>query len=289
MKQQNCEIFVENQLIKAIKDAEHCDIISYIIYLILHIIRLIYILPQELIMKKISSFVILFLYIINAYPQENSLYQTGLTAEQNLNAIGNLARHSTGGVGFDTRYEGIKGSPRLFDKLLPSLLKVKGQDFYMKLETNIDLTTNSLIFMYPKTGKLLVIPSDMIREVKINCEGKEMVFRTASGKTYAKDFQEHKFFEVLKEGQFEFIKIPVKKLIAADYKDVYSADRRYDEYTTYYKYYIMSSDSIFHPIQLTKKSLMKMFPDKKELINNTFEGKSHDNNEDMVLDILMKL
>ena len=43
MKQQSCEIFVENQLIKAIKGAEHCDIISYIIYLILHLIRLIYI------------------------------------------------------------------------------------------------------------------------------------------------------------------------------------------------------------------------------------------------------
>jgi hypothetical protein len=32
-----------------------------------------------------------------------------------------------------------------------------------------------------------------------------------------------------------------------------------------------------------------MFPDKKELINNVFEAKSYDNNEDMVLDILNKL
>lgn len=83
--------------------------------------------------------------------------------------------------------------------------------------------------------------------------------------------------------------MPVKKLIAADYKDVYSADRRYDEYTTYYKYYIMSRDSTFQQIQLNKKSLIKMFPDKKDLINNTLEAKTYGNSEDMVLDILNKL
>ena len=32
-----------------------------------------------------------------------------------------------------------------------------------------------------------------------------------------------------------------------------------------------------------------MFPDKKELINNTAESKSYDNNEEMVIDCLNKL
>jgi len=239
-------------------------------------------------MKKFFTILLLILMVIKVHSQGSTLYQTGLTAEQNLNAIGNLARYSTGGVGFDTRYEGIKGSPRLFDTLLPSFLKIKGQDFYLELETNIDLITNSLLFIYPKTGKLLSISSDMIKEVKINSGGKEMVFRTAMGKTYAKDFKEHKFFQVLKEGKFQFIKIPVKKFISADYKEIYGADRRYDEYTTYYKYYIMSSDSIFYRVQLTKKSLSKMFPDRKKIIYSSIEAKSHENDEDMVIEILDK-
>jgi hypothetical protein len=116
-----------------------------------------------------------------------------------------------------------------------------------------------------------------------------MVFRTASGNKFVKDFKEHRFFQVLKEGQYQFIKIPIKKLIEADYKAVYGTDRRYDEYTTYYKYYIIDADSTFHQIQLTRKSLIKMFPDKKELINNAFEAKSYDNNEDMVINFLNKL
>jgi hypothetical protein len=240
-------------------------------------------------MKKLSIILFIILLAIKVYSQENKLYQTGLTAEQNLNAIGNLTPYTSGGMGFDSRYEGIKGSPRLFDTLMPSLLNVKGQDYYIKLATNIDLPTNSLIFLNPKNSKLFSIPSGIIKELKINWKGNEMVFRTASGNKFVKDFKEHRFFQVLKEGQYQFIKIPIKKLIEADYKAVYGADRRYDEYTTYYKYYIMNADSTFHQIQLTRKSLIKMFPDKKELINNTFEAKSYDNDEDLVINFLNKL
>ena len=235
-------------------------------------------------------FVILILTVNRVFPQENSIFQTGLTAEQNMNAIGNLSGHATtAAIGFDTRYEGIKGSPMLFDTLLPSSLNIRGQDFYIQLKTNLNLVTNSLIFIYPKTGKLLSISSSLIKEVIINYDGKEMVFRTANGKKFIKDFKEHKFFQVLKDGPVQFIKMPVKKIIAADYKDAYSADRRYDEYTTFYKYYLMSSDSTFNQINLTKKSLLKVFPEKKELINNTFKTNSYGNNEKMVLEILGRL
>ena len=116
-----------------------------------------------------------------------------------------------------------------------------------------------------------------------------MVFRTASGNKYLKDFKEHRFFQVLKEGQYQFLKMPIKKLIEADYKAVYGADRRYDEYTIYYKYYIMNPDSTFHQIQLNKKSIVKLFPNKKELINNAIESKTYTNDEDMVIDFLNKL
>jgi hypothetical protein len=240
-------------------------------------------------MKKLSSIAIILLFIIDAFPQGNTLYQTGLTAEQNLNAIGNLTPYSTGGMGFDNRYEGTKGSPRLFDTLMASLLNVKGQNYYIQLRSNLDLISNSLIFINPKTGKLLSIPSDIVNEVKINQEGKDMVFRTTKSKYFEKDIKDGEFFQVLKERHFYFIKLPVKKLIAADYKDAYSADRRYDEYITYYKYYIMSSDSIFHQIRLTDKSLIKIFPDKKDLINNAIKGNSYGSDEEMVLDILDKL
>jgi hypothetical protein len=240
-------------------------------------------------MKRIIMFVVLLLTINKAYSQGNTLYQTGITADQNLKAIGNLAPYSVGGMGFDNRYEGTKGSPLLFDTLISSFLNVKDQDFYIQLDANIDLVGNSLIFKNPRTGKILALPSSMVNEIKIDSGGKELVFRTTKASFFDRDVKEGKFYQVLKEGQHQFIKMPLKKFIEADYKAVYSADRRYDEYVTHYKYYIMRSDSTFGQIQLNKKSLLKLFPDKKDLINNTFLEKSNGKKEDMVLEFLNKL
>jgi hypothetical protein len=116
-----------------------------------------------------------------------------------------------------------------------------------------------------------------------------MVFRVTREKDFVREIKDGRFYQVLREGQFNFIKLPIKKLIEADYKAVYSPDRRFDEYTTYYKYYIMGSGGKFQQIQLTKKSLIKMFPDRKELINKTIERKSYTNNEEMVLDVIDKI
>jgi hypothetical protein len=241
-------------------------------------------------MKRFFILQLLMLFLTSAYSQENKILQSGLTADQNLTAIGNLSRlANAGGTGFDTRYEGIKGSPRLFEKLLPSLLKVKGQDFLIQLETDIDLAGNLLLFNYPKTGKMMAIPSGNIEEVKINSEGKEMVFRVSRENEFEREIKDGRFYQVLREGQIYFIKLPVKKLIEADYKAVYSPDRRYDEYSTYYKYYVKGSDGKFQQIQLSKKSLLRLFPDKKELINKIIKEKSYTNNEEMVIDIIDKI
>jgi len=239
-------------------------------------------------MKRTLMIIILVLDITISYSQENSLYQNGITAEQNLKAIGGIAQ-SAGGVGFDTRYEGVKGSPGLFEKLQPSLLLIEGDKVLIRLDINLDLVSNILLFNYPSTGKLMYIPSKKVKEVRIKSDGKEMLFRVSGAHDFEREIKEGRFYQVLEDGKFIFIKLPFKKLIEADYKAVYGADRRYDEYTTYYKYYLMGSDSIFHQIQLSKKSLQKFFPDKKEIINQAFGSKTYENDEAMVIDILRKL
>jgi hypothetical protein len=239
-------------------------------------------------MKKTLMIIILVLDISLVYSQENSLYQNGLTAEQNLKAIGGIAQ-SAGGVGFDTRYEGVKGSPGLFEKLQPSFLMINGQNVFIQLDTNLDLVSNLLLFNYPKTGKLMALPSKMVKEVRIKAEGKELLFRVSGPNDFQREIKEGRFYQVLEDGRIIFIKLPIKKLIEADYKAVYGADRRYDEYTTYYKYYLRGSDSTFHQIQLSKKSILKFFPDKKDIINKTAGSKTFENDEAMVIDILHKL
>ena len=44
----------------------------------------------------------------------------------------------------------------------------------------------------------------------------------------------------------------------------------------------------FYQIQLNSKSLIKLFPDKKELINQTIGKKSSDNSEELVISLIEK-
>jgi len=240
-------------------------------------------------MRRLILFCFSLLSFLSGYSQQASaIYQRGLSAAENLKAIANLGPYSQGGIGFDTRYEGIKGSPRMLDTLLPSFLRLEGQDYYIELMADIDLVKNAVIYIHPKTKQMFSIPGDLISELIINNDGKELVFRTTKGKTFEKEMKEQKFYQVLKDGKYQFIKIPVKTFVQANYKGAYSADRRYDEYQPDARYYLMNADSIFCQIQLNKKSVSKIYPDKKGLIDQVAREEENTDKEAMILSILGK-
>jgi hypothetical protein len=205
-----------------------------------------------------------------------------------LKAISNLGPYSPGGIGFDNRYEGVVGTTRLFDTLLPSFLRTSGQDYYIQLQADIDLVNNALIYIHPKTRKLFTVPANVISELIIQKDGKELLFRTTTGKAFDKEIKDPKFYQVLKDGQYQFIKIPLKTFVQAEYKGAYTADRRYDEYQTKFKYYLIGPDSIFSQIQLNRKSILKLYPDKKSILDQTSGEESFPNKEEMVMSILEK-
>lgn len=233
---------------------------------------------------------IIFLFLIGAaFPanaQNKNIYQQGISAEENLRAISNLSATSIGGVGFDTRYKGIKGSPMLFDSLLTSFLKIRSQETYIQLESNIDLVSNSVHFMHPKTKQMGAISGSKITEIIVRRGNSDMIFRTMEGSNLKNNSSDFVFYQVLNENPNQLIKVPSKEFIEADYKQVYSPGRQFDEFNTIYKYYIISDDGTLHQCQLTERSLMKIFPDKKKIIENVTKGKSYADKEAMVIDIL---
>jgi hypothetical protein len=240
-------------------------------------------------MRKLILFCFSMLIFPAIYAQQASaVYQRGLSASENLKAIANLGPYSQGGIGFDNRYEGIKGSPRMLDTLLPSFLKLSTQDYYIELMADLDLAHNSLIYIHPDTKKMYSVPLDLISEVIIKNKGKEMVFRTTAGKKFEKELKEQKFYQVLKDGNYQFIKIPLKIFIQADYKGAYSSDRRYDEYRLDDRYYLMNADGIFCQIQLSKKSVSKIYPDKKDLIDQVGREDTNADKEAVIISILEK-
>ena len=240
-------------------------------------------------MKQLFILILSLSSIIPVYSQKVNVYQSGLMGQENLKAISNLSPNSPGGMGFDNRYEGIRGSTRLFDTLLTSLMLVTGQEKYIQFKSDIDVVRNTLLFINPNNGKLMEVSSEIVDELIINKDGRDMIFRTTKGLQFDKEIKEIRFFQVLLEEPHQLIRIPEKTFIEADYKPAYSADRRYDEFQPVNKYYIKGSDNVFHQIQLNKKSLVKLFPDKKEMINDAFREKSDENNEEKFVSILQKL
>ncbi len=239
-------------------------------------------------MKKLIILLTISFIFLNCFPQTANTYQGGINGELNLQAIANLNTSSAGAVSFDTRYEGVKGTPRLFDTLLTSLMLVKGQDKYIQFNSDLNIAENSLLYTHPRTGVLMEVPSDVVTELIIRKEGRDLIYRTTSGVNFEKGMKENRFYQVLREKSPQLIKVPEKIFIAANYKGPYTVDRRYDEYRPEKKYFIEGADKVFRHLQLNKKSLIKQFPEKKDIINTTFEvkGKSDEEIEEIVLSLI---
>ncbi len=240
-------------------------------------------------MKKLFLFLLFLTAITVVYSQRTNVYQTGVTAQQNLNAVAGLKPYSDGAMGFDNRYEGIKGTPRMFDTLLPSYLLLNDNDIYIKFDTDLDLTGNAVLYIDPKTKTLFELPAESVKELIIENRANELVFRSTAGLNFEKPLKEVRLYQALFEGSVLFIKVPEKKFLEADYKGAYSSDRRFDEYLDVTKYYMSGSDGLLHQVQLSRNSLIKFLPGKKELINSSMSRKTSENNEDMVISLLEKL
>jgi hypothetical protein len=228
----------------------------------------------------------IFLTLASWSQQLSEASQRVFKSVENMQSVINLNKISQTGITFDTRYEGVKGSPRLTDTLLPTFLKLAGQDYYFEIRADLDLVNNALIYAGSGSGQMYSIPSSDVSEIVINKGGYELVFRTTKGKKFEKELKENRFYQVLSEGKYEFIKVPMKGFIRADYQGAYTADRRYDEYVDETRYYLKGRDDTYYQVQLNKKSLIKVIPEKKEIIEQAFSKSSSDDKEALVMSIL---
>jgi hypothetical protein len=237
-------------------------------------------------MRSIFALALFLIAFLSSTGQVSNPYKSGLTAEQNLIAIGKLNPNAQGGIGFDERYEGVKGSRMLFDTLLPALIKVKGQEYYLQLDADIEAESNLLKYKNPSNGRFYTLGPDMIMEIVFRYKEQDLAFKTSVGLPFEKPLHDQKFCQVLFTGKADFLKIAYKVLLKADYKGAYTSDTRYDEYKTDYKYYLKGPDSLFHQINLTKKSLSKLYPDKKEFINKSPDPPEALKKEDIFLNLI---
>ncbi|MBE0674082.1 MAG: hypothetical protein IH591_05425, partial [Bacteroidales bacterium] len=110
-------------------------------------------------MKLNSAFLLLLLCSQVITAQKPTGYREGISGENNLQNALYMSPYAAA-KGFDNRYQGIKGSPRFFDTLVASSVLIKGEELYFRVESDLDVVKNALIFMSPGRGMLMEVPSD---------------------------------------------------------------------------------------------------------------------------------
>ena len=235
-------------------------------------------------MKSLLILFTTFFFVLNSFSQKVNVYQDGSMGVENIKAMvkpwGNNFVHT-----FDSRYEGVKGTPNLFNNLVNSYLMGSGQEKYIQVESDIDILRNTVIFRDPSTRNLMEIPSDNVKELVFNIYNKDFIYRTTRGLKFEKKIKENKFYQVIREEPYRLIMITFKSFVKADNEPTFNSGRHFDEYRTDRKYFLEDSrgvfhqvifnnityDCIIHPSKLNKKGLAKIFPEKKEIIYRAFE------------------
>ncbi len=228
------------------------------------------------------------LFCVTLFPQEKPGISKGATAEHTIINLTNPSLYSTTS-GFDERYEGVKGSPRLFDTLLNSTLRLKERKDSLILDSDLDVVKNMFIFLLRSSNDLLEVPAVHIDQVVYHTPEGDLLFRTTDGLSFDKKIRDIRFCQILAEEPLLLIKIPGRNFQEAQFTGLYSPDKRYDEYTPADRYYITGSDSLLHQVQLTRRSLSKVLPQHARAIRAGFNERSDEDPELQVIRLLERL
>jgi hypothetical protein len=250
-------------------------------------------------MKNLVILFISFFYVLNMFSQDVNYYGTGAMGEANLRAMTSLRNNGFVHT-FDSRYEGVKGTPHLFNSFVNSFLMSNGEEKYVQVESDIDILSNSVIFRDPSTANLMEISSDNVRELIFKINSREFIYRTTKDLKFEKKIRENKFYQVIQEKPYRIIMITFKSFQKADFEPAFNSGVHFDEFRTARKYYLEDSNGVFHevilnnitydciihPTKLNKKSLAKIYPEQKELIYRAFEEKPDSVTLDRIVSIL---
>lgn len=207
----------------------------------------------------------------------------------NIDAIANASPLNPGAVGFDDRYEGVKGTPLLFNDWMEGNLFLKDNAWVRSIKMNLNIHDGILYIFTPENGQVLTLPYEEINEVHLFSNGETVLFRKYSQDQFKKRSDQDQLFEVLAQGKYTFLRLSKKLFREANYQQAYSPDRRYDEFILSTSYYLTNSNGILEKIKLTEKALCKMFPDQKSRIKEIVKNTGLSEGEEMVLAVLKEL
>lgn len=167
---------------------------------------------------------------------------------------------------FDNRYEGIKGSPFLFDVWTTGrIVDSKGQE-YQNLSVKYDAYKNEILVNTQSRGTFYLNKNfAKAFYMKDPSTAKWLKFIPI---TVPDDQQETPYYLELFSGKTTLLEQFHITLIKADFQGAYSQDRRYDEFQKSSVFYLKGPNDTLTKIKTTRNGLAKSFPNHNDEIKN---------------------
>jgi len=195
-----------------------------------------------------------------------------LDLEINLIGDGDMAPYKNS-RGFDLRYEGVRGTPLLFDDWQTAQIQLINQDSFSNLtKMNVDLNLQVMVIQM-RDGSTGQVNISRIKSFKtISPDNQINTWQILPEKEIeGTDNPQLKCYHILHAGKITFVKAVNKKLLKASYKEAYSIGNRYDEYIKDVEYWISADEKPYQKIKLKQKSLEEALPRQAARIARTLK------------------
>lgn len=186
----------------------------------------------------------------------------------------------------------------------PSELDIKGSRFYHKDYTDGELwfvngeyigkeyqyrfdEQQKTVQVKDKNGEETLVDPTKINGCRLKIDGKSVLYFRAS---LPVDINKKHLFQLLyNSDKYNVIKLPSKKLIPKT--KMFHNDEQQYEYINEHRYFIKKGDGEFQEFKLKKKEIIKVFPEKKRILEKLFETKPYDErlSESLLAQLLVQL
>ncbi len=211
---------------------------------------------------------------------QNVTAPEGYEAKENLRELG-----STDGTGtvqtFDNRYEGVKGTPYVFEQFRQGEVFLKSKKKVVIKELNYNCMENEIVYLDPAT-KVTRLMNRFKVDLFMLHDGTEMISFVP---VKLEEDAETIFAQVLYNKGSLVYKVYEKEWVKANYEGGYSADRKYDEFVDKYSLYFMKEgDKVLYKAKKSKKQMIAAFPEQENEISSFIKSNKLDlkNDESLI-------
>ncbi|MGF1638479.1 MAG: hypothetical protein ACFCUU_15490 [Cyclobacteriaceae bacterium] len=208
---------------------------------------------------KFSAFFLLLIIYTSALQAQRT--PKDMEAETNLRRLNTKGSDNNVIMAFDQRYQGVKGSPFLFNEWANVDIYFTDGKMVDSLTVKYDMVNDELI-TNRLDGEPWYVYKPTVKEFLI--EDPEKPLHLKFIKLEDDKSEDGKYFNVFVDGSIPLLKHTKVEFFKADYKGGYNANRPYDAFEPTVSWYVIGEKNKAVKISKSTKGVVQLFPDHRQ-------------------------